>query len=132
MGHLINPISTRLGLSAFWLSSWSKFTLANFSYNLMIDNVVRNLILWIFSDSRVAIQLSIVGVFLSHFKVVRKINKIRIFVVLILNSSIFLKSQSVEIDSEITAHLIELRNILNIFLYSGFNFSINNYSVFFL
>lgn len=102
MGHLINPISTRLGFTSFWISTWSSFSLRKFSYNLMVDNAIRELILWSFLDSRVSIQLSTVGVFLSHFKIIRRFNKIRVFIFLILNSSRLLKSQSIEVDPSIS------------------------------
>lgn len=84
MGHLINPISTRLGFNSFWLSSWSKFSPVNYSYNLMLDTVLRNLIFWLFSDSIASAQLSVVGFFFSHFKVIRRNNKVLIFIFLFL------------------------------------------------
>jgi len=123
MGHLINPISTRLGLSSFWVFAWSKFALTTFSYNLMFDNIIRNLILWLFANSRIATQMSVVGVFLSHFRVIRKYNDIRIQIYLILNSSNFLKSQSVEIESSFVNFRSELRSIVNQYTPISVNFS---------
>lgn len=113
MGHLINPISTRLGFNSFWLSSWSRFKPVNYSYNLMLDTVLRNLIFWLFSDSIASAQLSIVGFFFSHFKVIRRNNKILIFIFLFLDSSKVLKSQSVEVDPsavEISSNLLSINN----------------------
>ena len=101
MGHLINPVSTRLGFTSFWVSNWSCFNLANFSYNLMVDNLVKNFITWAFSESRSSFNLTIVGVFLSHFKIIRRENSIRVFVFLILDSSKFFRSQSVELDPDV-------------------------------
>jgi len=98
MGHLINPISTRLGFNSFWLSTWSSFKPINYSYGLMLDTVLRNLVFWLFADSSVAHQLGVVGFFFSHFKIIRRNNKILIFIFLFLNSSKVLASQSVEVD----------------------------------
>lgn len=106
MGHLINPVSTRLGFTSFWVSSWSCFNLDNFSYNLMVDNLVKNFINWAFSENRSSFNLTIVGAFLSHFKIIRRNNSIRIFVFLILDSSKFFRSQSVELDPDV----LNLRN----------------------
>lgn len=106
MGHLINPISTRLGFTSFWISTWSCFNLATFSYNLMVDNLVKNFVSWVFSENRSSFNLTIVGVFLSHFKIIRRGNSIRVFVFLVLDSSKFFRSQSVELDSDV----VNLRN----------------------
>jgi hypothetical protein len=124
MGHLINPISTRLGLSSFWTFAWSKFALTTFSYNLMLDNAIRNLILWMFSNSRIAVQMSIVGVFLSHFKIIRRSKYIRVHIYLILNSSIFLRSQSIEVDSSLVNFRSELKSAVNHFIVNALSFSL--------
>lgn len=69
----------------------------------MVDNLVRNFITWAFSENRSSLNLTIIGVFLSHFKIVRRGKNIRIFLFLILDSSKFLKSQSVELDPNVFA-----------------------------
>lgn len=101
MGHLINPISTRLGFTSFWISTWSSYSLFDFSYNLMVDNAIRKLILWSFSDSSVGVQLSTIGIFLSHFKIIRRAQRICVFVFMVLDSSKILKSQSIEKDPNV-------------------------------
>jgi len=123
MGHLINPVSTRLGFTSFWVSNWSCFNLTNFSYNLMVDNLVKNFITWVFSENRSSFNLTIVGVFLSHFKIIRRENNIRVFVFLILDSSKFFRSQSVELDPDV----INLRNSFLKFKRRRSLLSIKNY-----
>jgi len=108
MGHIINPISTRLGFNSFWVCNWSNYSSFNYSYNLMIDTVLRNLILWFFSDSSVSVQLGTIGLFLSHFRIIRRNNSIFVSVFMVLNSSKFLKSQSIETDPFVSSVVSDL------------------------
>jgi len=96
MGHLINPISTRLSFSSFWLSSWTDYSLKYFSYNLMLDSSLRNFLDWMFVHSWFAQSLTKVGIFLSHYRFLRRGDKFRIHIFLVYNSSLVLKSSFVE------------------------------------
>lgn len=96
MGHLINPISTRLSFSTFWLSSWTDVLLKDFSYNLMLDKGFAALLDWVFIHSWFAQSLTKLGIFLSHYRFIRRGNKFRVHCFLVYNSSLILKSSFVE------------------------------------
>lgn len=96
MGHLINPISTRLSFSAFWLSSWTDVLLEDFSYNLMLDKGFASLLDWVFIHSWFAQSLTKLGIFLSHYRFIRRGTKFRVHCFLVYNSSLVLKSSFVE------------------------------------
>lgn len=96
MGHLINPISTRLAFSTFWLSSWTDVLLKDFSYNLMLDKGFAVLLDWVFIHSWFAQSLTKLGIFLSHYRFVRRGSKFRVHCFLVYNSSLILKSSFVE------------------------------------
>lgn len=96
MGHLINPISTRLAFSSFWLSSWTDYSLNYFSYNLMLDSGLKVFLDWMFVHSWFAQLLTKSGIFLSHYRFLRRGNNFRVNIFLVYNSSLVLKSSFVE------------------------------------
>lgn len=72
MGHLINPVSTRLGFSTFWISSWSLVNLNMYSYFALLDNIIVELVSYFFYYSSSVDFLSKFGFFFSHFRLLRR------------------------------------------------------------
>lgn len=72
MGHLINPVSVRLGFSTFWISSWSITNIGSYSYFVLLDNLVVELMSFFFYQSFVVDRLSKFGFFFSHFRLIRR------------------------------------------------------------
>lgn len=73
MGHLISPVSYRLGISRFWHSLWFS-SFKNFGYiGLLKHDWFLNFFFKRFFTSKLVLKL---GFIYSHFKVIRTLKKV--------------------------------------------------------
>jgi len=100
MGHLINPISTRLGFSTFWISSWTTTQLGTYSYYILLDSILVELISYFFYYSSTVDFLSKFGFFFSHFRLIRRsLHNFCIKVFFIPNTATILSKTFVELEN---------------------------------
>jgi hypothetical protein len=76
MGHLVNPISFRLGKTFYWNFVWSTFLKKNYRFLALQDIQFIKLFDWLLSLN----TLYQFGVFFSHFKVYRFHGKLIFFI----------------------------------------------------
>jgi hypothetical protein len=101
MGHLINPVSTRLGFSTFWISSWSLVNLNMYSYFALLDNIIVELVSYFFYYSSSVDFLSKFGFFFSHFRLLRRgLNCFNIKVFFIPNTATAFSKTFVELENQ--------------------------------
>jgi len=74
MGHIVNPISTRLALNSFWNSNWSINNRFNFVNLYQKDYLLFYYLDWFFRKTK----FLKIDLLLSHYKVYRVNNKIYI------------------------------------------------------
>lgn len=72
MGHLINPITYRVGKTKFWSFTWANVTKKNYKKFLIEDLNFRKYIKWLFF----ILQWEKVGIFLHDFKLIKNFNNI--------------------------------------------------------
>jgi hypothetical protein len=75
MGHLVNPISFRLGKTFYWNFVWSSFLKKNYRYLALQDIQFMQLFNWLLSLN----TLYRFGIFFSHFKIYRLNGKLIFF-----------------------------------------------------
>lgn len=78
MGHIINPVSVRLGKTIFWEFSWSFYQKKNYKYLLIQDLAISNFLIWFFNLKKI----EKIGYILSNFKLYKNFKKISIFLYL--------------------------------------------------
>ena len=90
MGHLINPISLRLGKSVFWKFSWSSFLKKNYRYLLLQDIQFILFFEWLLSKN----MFYRYGLMFSHFRIFR-LNKKVVFFIYFVKIRDFIQSKHV-------------------------------------
>lgn len=83
MGHLVNPISFRLGKTFYWNFVWSSFLKKNYRYLALQDIQFMQLFNWLLSLN----TLYRFGIFFSHFKIYRLNGKLIFFLYFIHSST---------------------------------------------
>ena len=70
MGHLTNPLSLRLGLNCFWVSSQVNIKNKDLNFYFLQDFFFKEIIFWFFK------KIKKKGYLYSHFKLYKKKNNI--------------------------------------------------------
>ena len=78
MGHVINPISFRLGRIFFWDFVWSVYIKKHYKYLILQDIAIYNFLVWFFNLKKV----SKLGFLLGFFKILRIVKKVCLFLYL--------------------------------------------------
>jgi|JI61114C2RNA_FD_contig_81_1283263_length_2924_multi_2_in_0_out_0_3 hypothetical protein len=78
MGHVINPISFRLGRVFFWDFVWSIYIKKHYKYLVLQDIAIYNFLVWFFNLKKV----SKLGFLLGFFKILRVVKKVCLFLYL--------------------------------------------------
>lgn len=81
MGHLINPITYRLGKTKFWNFTWSNITKKNYKNFVYEDLNFNKILKWLFS----VLSWTKIGVFISDFTLIKNYNNLDISVFFFLN-----------------------------------------------
>ena len=81
MGHLINPITYRLGKTKFWNFTWSNITKKNYKNFISEDLNFNKFVKWLCS----ILSWTKIGVFISDFNVIKTYNTLDISIFFFLN-----------------------------------------------
>lgn len=74
MGHLINPITYRLGKTKFWTSVWSNNTRKNYKNFLFEDFNLHSFLNWVLA----VLSWNKIGIFVSDFNLVKSFDSVNI------------------------------------------------------
>ena len=114
MGHLVNPISFRLGKTFYWNFVWSAFLRKNYKYLILQDLQFIVFFRWILSLN----FLYRLGLFFSHFKLFRLRDKL-IFIIFFIykknygfSNDIFKFSKKIKGNSFIVKSLLHSKSVL--------------------
>lgn len=77
MGHIINPISFRLGVVRYWNAVWSLSKLSNYANLINQDFYIKDIILSFFKKLLTKFKFFF---FVSNLKIIRKYNQLYLFI----------------------------------------------------